>query len=275
MSKRRKATRKQFEANRANAQLSCGPTSETGKQISSMNSFRHGLTGNFFVMDGESQEMFDLSIDRLIEEQKPVGLLELEVIKVMAEHLWLRERASRFSAACFMMVPQNAEQAALGQGEMIVRPELERYMRYEAHHERAFQRAMNQLLKLRSERIKTENGFVSQEQQAEKHEHACERQKYYVMRAEMQRERHEMAKERHLARKTAVKVFAAPSLEPVRAVAPAALRRALGESVRRAFLGAGRNHRNRSSSGLKPPRTLLARPSLRYQCACRAVMGSP
>jgi hypothetical protein len=204
-------TDKQIRANRKNAQLSSGPASEAGKQISSMNSFRHGLCGNFFVMDGESQEMFDATVDRLIEEQQPVGLLELEVIKLMAEHLWLRERASRFQAGCWLMVPQTPEQAERGEGEMMVRPELERYMRYEAHHERAFQRAMNQLLKLRAERMKAEIGSVSQKQKSERHEHACERQKYFVAGEEMKLER-------QIARSSEPKTAVAPRSAPAETV---------------------------------------------------------
>ena len=39
------ASAKQTAANRLNALLSTGPRTETGKQISSMNSSTHGLTG--------------------------------------------------------------------------------------------------------------------------------------------------------------------------------------------------------------------------------------
>src|ERR1700740_1108214 len=42
-------------ANRANAQLSTGPTTTSGKQIASQNSTRHGLTGTFRVLPDESQ----------------------------------------------------------------------------------------------------------------------------------------------------------------------------------------------------------------------------
>src|SRR5579863_1249270 len=46
-------------ANRANAHLSSGPVTDSGKQIVSQNAVRHGLTGKFQVMPDESQEDFD------------------------------------------------------------------------------------------------------------------------------------------------------------------------------------------------------------------------
>ena len=48
-------------------------------------------------------------------------------------------------------------------------------MRYEAQHERAFQRAMAQILKLTAERLKAEIGSVSQKQKEELHEQKIER----------------------------------------------------------------------------------------------------
>ena len=49
----------QLAANRANAQLSSGPKSSTGKAISSQNNFRHGLTqteGDLVLLESESRE---------------------------------------------------------------------------------------------------------------------------------------------------------------------------------------------------------------------------
>jgi len=48
----------QIDANRANAQLSTGPTSAAGKAISSQNRRYHGLAGAFQIMPWEDAEAF-------------------------------------------------------------------------------------------------------------------------------------------------------------------------------------------------------------------------
>jgi hypothetical protein len=95
----------------------------------------------------------------------------------MAEYTWLRERASRFLEACFLVVERTPEQRANSQAEIRVRPELERYLRYQTHHDRAYQRASKELQERRKQRMKAEIGFASQKRaeaeetrKAEKHE---------------------------------------------------------------------------------------------------------
>jgi hypothetical protein len=95
-------------------------------------------------------------------DEQPVGIAETELVKKMAEHTWQSERASRFQEACFLMVEQTCDQRTNGQAEMRVRPELERYLRYQSHHDRAYQRAANELLRRKKERRLAENGFESQ-----------------------------------------------------------------------------------------------------------------
>ncbi|MBV9745513.1 MAG: hypothetical protein JO099_17270 [Acidobacteriia bacterium] len=43
----------QLAANRANAQLSTGPTSEAGRHRSSLNATKHGLSGRTVVLSGK------------------------------------------------------------------------------------------------------------------------------------------------------------------------------------------------------------------------------
>jgi hypothetical protein len=90
-------TAKQIQANRRNAQKSTGPTSRAGRATVSQNSVRHGLAGSFRVLPCESQDMYDQFLNQLIEDEKPVGLAEVELVKKMAEHTWLAKRA-RFAS---------------------------------------------------------------------------------------------------------------------------------------------------------------------------------
>ena len=169
---RRKPTERQIEANRANAQKSAGAVTEAGKATVAQNSRKHGLTGRFTVMPGENQEAFDNLFEQFMQDEKPVGSVEVELVRKMAEHTWLRERAARCQEACFVVMPQTAEQAKNDEAEVRVRPELERYLRYQSHHDRCYQRAAAELLKRQKERRVTEIGFVSQ-RAAEAQETRC------------------------------------------------------------------------------------------------------
>ena len=152
----------QLEANRENAKKSTGPKSLAGKAKVSQNRITHGLTGAFHVLPGENAENFDKLLDQLMTDEKPVGIAEIELVKKMAQHFWCSERASRFQEGCFLVIAQTPEQLEDGEAEIRVRPELERYTRYQAHHDRAYARASAELLKRRKERRQIENGFESQ-----------------------------------------------------------------------------------------------------------------
>ena len=74
------------------------------------------------------------------------------------------------------------------------------YLRYQTTHDRAFYKALNQLLKLRAETRKAENGFVSQERKAAD----GARRQLSDQRREAQEKRHQAAEirreEMHQAR---------------------------------------------------------------------------
>ncbi len=154
---------RKLAANRENAQKSTGPISAAGKEKVSQNRTTHGLLGQFRVLPGEHQDRFDALLDQLIEDENPVGIAEIELVKKMAESMWLAQRARRYQEACFVVKPQTGEQLAGNQAEIAVRPELERYLRYQAHHDRAYARASAELLKRKKERRLLEVGFESQQ----------------------------------------------------------------------------------------------------------------
>ena len=73
------ATIKQINANRKNALLSRGPKTDLGKLNSSKNSLKHGLTAKQLVI-GENLKEFEQYRDQMIEELKPVGILQEQVV---------------------------------------------------------------------------------------------------------------------------------------------------------------------------------------------------
>ena len=178
------------EINRKNAQHSTGPRTPEGKAVSSQNNFRHGLTGNFAVLDWENLDRFVELAFQLHEEHQPTTMTEYLLVERMAQHQWLSQRALHLQNTCFNMdVPicEREKQLAL-------------YLRYGTTHDRAFHKCLADLLKLRAQRTKEQNGFESQKRKA-----AAEVRK---------QELHQIRIRRLTAPKTAEKAPAASSFVP-------------------------------------------------------------
>ena len=181
------ATAKQIAANRRNSEKSCGPKSAESKAIVSQNGTKHGLCARFRVLDEvEKQENFDIFLNQLMEDEQPVGQAEIELVVKMAQHTWLSNRALRMQNNCFALGPKTPEQAKIGATPVgIDCQQLELHLRYQAAHDRAYQRAEAALLKRKKARELAEIGFASQKRQAEKH-------KVQMSIATMRKQREEM-----------------------------------------------------------------------------------
>jgi hypothetical protein len=150
------ATDAQILANQANAQHSTGPQTETGKATSCKNNFKYGLTGSSFtVLDFEDQDEYDRLLAGLRFEHQPGTVTESILVEIMAQSYWLRKRALYLQDQCAtdedLTLEEQQKQLAL-------------FLRYQTTHDRAFHRALNDLLKLRAERRRVEIGFESQKQ---------------------------------------------------------------------------------------------------------------
>jgi hypothetical protein len=169
------STQAQIVANQANSQLSTGPKSEAGKAAAARNNFRHGLSpsSEFWVLPSESQHDYLKLLAEFQQEHEPATPTEEALVQAMAEHHWLRHRAMRLEHSCFDYTT----------GELIDERKLALYLRYQTTHERAFHKALNDLLKLRAEKRKAEIGF--------------ERKQHAQADQTRRQERHEMKKERH------------------------------------------------------------------------------
>src|SRR5579875_675029 len=169
-------TEKQLAANQANGSLSHGPATPEGKAISSKNAMKHGLCARFFVLlPSENQEMFDDLFRQFVQDEKPVGSVETELVRRMAEYTWLRDRATRFMHACYDVSKATSEEIKAGKATIYVTDELERFLRHQAHFDRQFARASAELMKRRKERELQQIRFVSQ-QRAEAQEKRREKQ---------------------------------------------------------------------------------------------------
>jgi hypothetical protein len=152
----------QIAANRENATHSTGPVSDAGKAAVSQNRTVHGLNYNpntFRVLACEDQAQYDALLKALTEEQNPQDTTETLLVTAMAQHNWLLQRANRLQETCF-----DQETAQITDQKLF-----SLYLRYATTHERAFHKCLNDLLKLRNQKINQQNGFESEKRKSDRH----------------------------------------------------------------------------------------------------------
>jgi hypothetical protein len=188
------ATDKQLAANRRNAQKSTGPKTPEGRATVSKNRMIHGLRGKFGVVEElEKQENFDALRELYIEELQPNGQVQLDLVEKMAESTWLSARASRGTETCFVLEPKTPEQKKSGDIPVgIDHTGLQRFLRYQAAHDRAYQRAAAELRKLKEAERLAEIGFERQKRQQAEEARKAEKHKLAISVATMRTQREEM-----------------------------------------------------------------------------------
>jgi len=153
----------QLAANRENALKSCGPKTDEGKAVSSQNRLTHGLArhnGRFALLPTEDATEFAALRDTYFHEHAPTDQTETDLIQGMVEALWLRNRAQNLQPSCFD--PQTCT---------VADPKaLALFLRYENTYNRAYSTALKDLLRIRSEKRKSEIGFEAQKRAQEAHQ---------------------------------------------------------------------------------------------------------
>ena len=86
------------EINRANAQHSTGPKTAAGKQRSSLNALRHGLTGQLIVMPTEDLDQYQRHLKSFTDEYDPQGATEAHLVQALADTAWRLNRVAALEA---------------------------------------------------------------------------------------------------------------------------------------------------------------------------------
>jgi hypothetical protein len=123
----------------------------------------------------ERSTLYEALRDELRNEHQPVTPTEQLLVDGMAQYHWLRDRAMTLQQGCF----------DLETGEISDQKSFALYLRYQTTHQRAFHKCLNDLLKLRAEKRKSEIGFESQRRQEEKH--ARKKQHHKIEMLELKR----------------------------------------------------------------------------------------
>jgi hypothetical protein len=80
--------------NRANAAHSTGPKTEAGKHRSSLNAYRHGLTGQTIILPAEDLDAYKAFNHTFVDDYKPVGTLEKQLVQSLADTSWRLNRCA-------------------------------------------------------------------------------------------------------------------------------------------------------------------------------------
>src|SRR5713101_6856030 len=80
------------ETNRENARKSTGPRTEAGKQRSSLNALRHGLTGQTVVLPSDDLIAYQRHCQQLHDQYHPKNPMEVQLTQAVADLSWRLNR---------------------------------------------------------------------------------------------------------------------------------------------------------------------------------------
>ena len=91
--------------NRANSLHSTGPRTKPGKQRSSLNALRHGLTAQTAVLPTENPETYQRHIQQFLDEYAPATATETQLVHEIANTAWRLNRIPLLEAELFSQNP--------------------------------------------------------------------------------------------------------------------------------------------------------------------------
>jgi hypothetical protein len=133
-------------ANRANALLSTGPRTDSGKQRSSINALRHGLTAASAVLPSEDQAAFDAHRRGFFDEYQPATPTETQLVQELADTSWRLNRIPLLEAALLSKDPS----------PQTLIPQLATLGLHYQRLSRQFQKAVDKLREVQADRIERE-----------------------------------------------------------------------------------------------------------------------
>ena len=159
---------KQLEANRRNARRSTGPKTAEGKERSSRNNLRHGLTGQITVLPSEDREAHDLFCNRLIEHLNPENPMEEQLANSIAEDSWRLNRVTAIETNIFALGRDRERrelQCALKDAQTFLDQarNFQLLSLYDQRINRNIQRNLKQLRELQAERREQEQTRLARE----------------------------------------------------------------------------------------------------------------
>ncbi len=138
--------------NRANSQHSTGPRTEPGKQRSSQNALRHGLTARTAVLPTEDPEAYQRHIQQFLDEYHPANATETQLVHELANTAWRLNRIPLLEAELLSQAPN----------PQILIPQLATLGLHGSRLSRQFQNALQQLRYVQEERRRLERRHLTE-----------------------------------------------------------------------------------------------------------------
>jgi hypothetical protein len=88
-------------ANKQNAQHSAGAKTQAGRQASSMNALKHGLTAVAACLPGDNAQDYQDMVASHFTRHSPLGDEECEVVQLIADNAWRLHKVTSREAAIF------------------------------------------------------------------------------------------------------------------------------------------------------------------------------
>jgi hypothetical protein len=165
---------KRAAANKANAQDSTGPRTAAGKQRSSLNAYRHGLTGQTIVLPTEDVAAYQRHSQALLDEYLPNGPTEIQLVQSLTDTSWRMHRVAAVETNLFTLGITEMEdriranhpeaEAALAMAATF-RDNVRAFSNisvYSQRLSRQFERTLNQLRQIQAERRAAEERQLGQ-----------------------------------------------------------------------------------------------------------------
>jgi hypothetical protein len=143
--------------NRANSRHSTGPRTESGKQRSSLNALRHGLTAASAVLPSEDQATFDAHRRGFFDEYQPATPTETQLVQELVDTAWRLNRIPSLEAALLDRAANPpTEQARIDFDIVDAHRALATLGLHYTRLSRQFQKAVDQLRDIQADRAQRE-----------------------------------------------------------------------------------------------------------------------
>jgi hypothetical protein len=155
-------------ANQANAQLSTGPRTDIGKQTSSKNALKTGLTGQTVLLPTDHLPAYEALIARFQKKYNPANPEETKLVQSIIDTTWRLERITNLDFAIFAMGaveladefpdldPATRAQVIQAQTYLKYEKQLRNLHTQEARLQRLLNKETAELQRLQSERLQME-----------------------------------------------------------------------------------------------------------------------